>query len=564
MKKNVLLVLPVILTALISPAFAAERIVYPQAVVGPLGNQTFEIELFLGNRNDEDEWTGIIRLLQNSDLGGFGPVTFIDENGSEATVSNGERSISIPARGSRYFRIRSEILQIGVLAIETEESALDDLVSSFYYKLLDQTGVVLDVIGIEGLREAATGFRVMMTATGTSNVGIAMVAENALEQEVSEPVQEVPVTLIALLVDGTEATGTVTLGGENPGQRALFPFQVISGLPQGVRVAQLKVRSNEKLYVTTLALVAPPESIADQYGAAPALIDVDSPVTNLSVDTLDRQAVVDFFQTIYRASDGVEGGFTGDIGACDAGNTSAAFKNAILRRINYFRAMAGVSANVVLDDQLNLKSRKAALIMIAQGQLSHFPPSTWPCYTEEGREGAEKSNLHLAFGKPLGADIIDRYIMDSGDSNYAVGHRRWILYTRQRTMGTGSAEDSSSRSNALYVLGQRGSVLARNHSWPPSGYVPYQVVFPRWSFSSPDADFSQATVSMSQSGNPLSVSVLQIRDGYGDNTIVWEPSGIPSTAPLADTAYVITISNVLVSGVPTEFQYTVTMIDPDK
>jgi hypothetical protein len=174
------------------------------------------------------------------------------------------------------------------LIIETENSAMDDLVPSFYYRLLDQAGIVLDVIGIEGLREAATGFRVMMTSIGGSHVGIAMVAENGLVQGASEPMPEVTVTLIAVLVDGTEVSGAVTLGGDNPGQRALFPTQVISGLPPGVRVAQLKIRCDQKIYVTTLALVAPPESLADQYGASPALKDIDVPFTGLAVDTQSR------------------------------------------------------------------------------------------------------------------------------------------------------------------------------------------------------------------------------------------------------------------------------------
>jgi hypothetical protein len=258
----------------------------------------------------------------------------------------------------------------------------------------------------------------------------------------------------------------------------------------------------------------------------------------------------------------VDAGFTGDIGACDEGNTTAAFKNAILRRVNYFRAMAGLPGDITLDEQHNLKSRKAALIMIAQGQLSHFPPTSWPCYTAEGREGAEKSNLHLATGSTLGADIIDGYIRDAGQFNTAVGHRRWILYTLQRVMGTGSAEGPSSRANALFVLGQFGTGPVRNHSWPPAGFVPYQVVFPRWSFSAPGADFSQATVSMSQNGNSITVSILPVEVGFGDNTIVWEPSGIPTTAPPSDTSYTVTIDNVLVSGSPTQFQYTVTIIDP--
>jgi hypothetical protein len=51
--------------------------------------------------------------------------------------------------------------------------------------------------------------------------------------------------------------------------------------------------------------------------------------------------------------------------------------------------------------------------------------------------------------------------------------------------------------------------------------------------------------------------------GYGDNTIVWLPQGIPTSAPLCDVNYTVTVSNVVVSGKPQLFTYGVTIIDPD-
>ena len=541
----------------------SERVVYPQAVVGPAGAESFDIEVFLGNRNDDEAWTGVIRLLRSEDLTGFAPVTFIDEDGNQTTVSNGEHSVSIPAGRSRYFRVKSSTFQVGVMVIEAQNSAIDDLVPSFFYKLLDQGGTVIDVIGIEAVREAATGFRVMITDTGTSSVGVAMVSQNGVEQGSSpSAVEKVDVTFTAMFVDGSVMSGTVSLGGSEPGHKALFPFQVIQNFPSGVQVAQLKIRSSEKIYVTTLALVIPAESEDFQFGAAPALVDIDVPATGLSVDTQNRQAVVDFFQVVHRASDNVDARFSGDVGTCDPGNTSAVFKQAILRRINWYRAMAGLPGDVTLDDVLNQKCQAAALIMAAQESLSHTPPSSWACYSADGAEAAGKANLHLAT-TTLGADIVDGYIQDAGVFNASVGHRRWILYTRQRVIGSGSVQGTF-RANAIWVIGQFGNGPNLNHSWPPAGYVPYQVVYPRWSFSSPNADFSQATVTMTQGGNPIALTVNPNQLNIGDNSVVWEPAGIPSTAPSADTSYEVTVSNVLVGGSPMEFMYTVTIIDPDK
>jgi hypothetical protein len=553
------------LICLISPAIAeTERAVYPQAVIGPAGDDSFDIELFLGNRNNDEPWSGVIRLLKSDDLTGFASVTFIDEDGKQTTVNNGQRSVTIPAGRSLYYRMKSSTFQVGVMVIESETSSIDDLVPSFFYKLINKAGQVIDIVGITAVHESSTGFRVMMTDTGTSNVGVAMVSSDGISDG-SGPtaLDEIEVTFTAFLSDGSEVSGTVKLGGSEAGHKALFPFQVIPNLPTGITIAQLKIRSTANIYVTTLAIVTPGESQDIQFAAVPALIDIDVPASGLSVDTQDRADVVRFWSVVYRASENVEMNFTGNVSTCDPGTTSPLFKLAVLRRINWFRAMAGLPGDIVLDDELNQKCQAAALIMAAQGALSHFPPSNWSCYTPAGDEAAGAANLHLTTSPNLSASLVDGYIEDPGQFNDVVGHRRWLLFTRQRVMGTGSVSGTNS-ANAIWVIGQFGTGPSRNHSWPPAGYVPYQVVYPRWSFSSPNADFSQATVTMTRGGSPISLSLNPVEVGFGDNTIIWEPSGIPSTAPSSDTSYEVTISNVLVGGSPMQFKYTVILIDPDK
>jgi type II secretory pathway pseudopilin PulG len=66
-------------------------------------------------------------------------------------------------------------------------------------------------------------------------------------------------------------------------------------------------------------------------------------------------------------------------------------------------------------------------------------------------------------------------------------------------------------------------------AWPPPGYVPFQVVFPRWSFSHPSADFSQASVTMTQDQQNIALSLETVMNGYGENTIVWVPNGMSTS-----------------------------------
>ena len=284
------------------------------------------------------------------------------------------------------------------------------------------------------------------------------------------------------------------------------------------------------------------------------------------VDTQNRQQVVNFYLNDYLASEGVSSGWTGNVGSCMSGTTSSAFKEAMLRRLNYFRAMAGVPALDGFWADYNNKAQAAALMMSAEDRLSHSPGTDWACYTESGSQGAGSSNLYLGV---YGPSAISGYIQDPGSSNYVAGHRRWILYPQSKYLGTGDIPPSPgySPANALWVFdtanmwGPRPDTREVYVAWPPPGYVPYQVIYARWSFAYDEADFTNATVVMSKNGAPLALTVNPVVNGYGENTLVWEPVD-SFGAPTADVVYQVTVNNVVINGSPQSFSYTVTMINP--
>ncbi len=292
--------------------------------------------------------------------------------------------------------------------------------------------------------------------------------------------------------------------------------------------------------------------------AAPAL---RPPLQGLGpVDRTDRQAVVAFYNTVYLPALALADDWTGSVASCVAGTTSAAYADATLNMVNYFRAMTGLPASVTHEAVKDGKSQLAALMMTANNSLSHSPPSSWTCYTAGGAEAAGNSNLALGVA---GASAVTLYMADPGTGNVAVGHRRWILYPPQLEMGTGSTFNA----NALWVIGVWGARPAAPDvvAWPPSGFVPYQLVYPRWSFSvntSASVSFSSATVSMSLGGTPIALSVLASANGYGDNTLAWEPAGLSFTGGTPDQTVSVQVANVTLGGVPTTYSYTVTVVDP--
>ena len=296
------------------------------------------------------------------------------------------------------------------------------------------------------------------------------------------------------------------------------------------------------------------------------------PTGPFTVNIASREGVRNFFTTVYAASVNYSLGWSGDLNSCNAGTTDAGFRDLVLLRINYFRAMAGIPAGIVLNDVFNGKDQQAALMMSANNALNHFPPSSWICYTSEGAEAAGKSNIALGFAGP---DAIDGYLEDFGANNAVVGHRRWILYPQTQTMGTGDVDDSPSGSAANGVWVQDGNYGATRPPtrdgfvcWPPPGFVPYQLIYARWSFSYPDADFTSATVTMSTNGVNIPVTLEQVANGYGENTLVWYPSGLDLSGPVSwprpdtDTVYDVVVANWKRSGLPISLLYKVTVFDP--
>ena len=275
-----------------------------------------------------------------------------------------------------------------------------------------------------------------------------------------------------------------------------------------------------------------------------------------------RSSVVDFFDNVYVPAFSVPIGWTGDPGTCDAGTTSQAYIDASFDLINYFRAMVEL-APVVNDVSKNAASQEAALMMSVNNNLSHTPPTSWQCYTADGATAANSSNIALGAAGPR---AITLYIKDPGASNAAIGHRRWILHPPRATFGIGSVGSGTKDANTLWVFaGTTTRPPTDIVAWPPRGFVPYQVVYPRWSFSlnsAPGADYSSASVHMTENGAPISLNIIssdEIR--YGDNTLVWEPSGLSFSAGQADRVFDIEVSNVSNAG-QEAFSYQVTVIDP--
>ena len=296
----------------------------------------------------------------------------------------------------------------------------------------------------------------------------------------------------------------------------------------------------------------------------------------LSVNTASREEVRQFYRAVYSASEGIPMEWTGSYATGNPGDTSSLFKEAVRLRINFFRALVGVPADIGFLTSYNAAAQQAALMMSANNALSHSPPPSWIFYTAAGANAAQNSNLAIG---DAGPDAITGYMADFGANNAAVGHRRWLIFPQTLNMGTGDVPGDASRSpaNAVWVIdttpgGQanapRPATRTTQLPYPPAGFVPYPLVWPRWSFTHPGADFSAATVTVTRDGTPVATTLEPLAANIGEPTLVWSlagtnpVSGDAHAPPAADTPYLVNIANVRVGGTTRNFTYTVTVFDP--
>ncbi len=300
------------------------------------------------------------------------------------------------------------------------------------------------------------------------------------------------------------------------------------------------------------------------------------------IDTSNRDVVLSAYNTEYNAAV-ADAAWTGNRATCSAGTTSDAFRNDVIERVNFFRAMAGVPSGVTEDPALSAAAQQMALMIGVtndtnsangwQNTLTHNPQprassgssSGHDCFTTSGQTAAGKSNLYLG---RYGVDAIDGYMFDPGAGNAAVGHRNWILHPTLQEIGTGDLPGPGWRANALYVITddtfntqptlreQDGFV-----AWPPRGYVPGEIVYPRWSFGLRGADLTGASVTVSRGGQPLSTSIehSSASNGAPFSILVWNVDGV-DLSPAVDTTYTVSIANVSSGGANRSYSYDVTII----
>lgn len=308
-----------------------------------------------------------------------------------------------------------------------------------------------------------------------------------------------------------------------------------------------------------------------------------APLTDLTVDTSQRNDVISFYQNVYKASQNYASAiqWSGHVEGCQEGSLTTTFTDLMRRRINYFRALAGVPASIVMNDNSTvvtsgdsygapastLKSaaaQKAALMLTRNNFLTHNPPTTATCFSSEAGNGCFFGNVAIGL---YGPPALDAYMREDF-FNQQAGHRRWILFTSATNFATGDipASGNYAAANNLYIS-QRSEELAETSpvfiAWPPAGFCPWKHSTEYFSLSYPMGDFSNATISVSRNGVTQTIDSINRSQGYGNSGIVWRvPSVYTDHDQNDDVTYDVTVANIGGGG-PTSHSYSIHFMNAD-
>lgn len=267
-----------------------------------------------------------------------------------------------------------------------------------------------------------------------------------------------------------------------------------------------------------------------------------------------------------------------NVAGCQPGELSDDSHDRALAELNFIRVLVGLPP----VDQMTTGSeavQEASLMFAANVDTDHYPPADWHCYTAAGAEAAAISNLAVtaqtAPFEPVPERFMDLWADDEGVTG--LGHRRWLVDPFLEEVAFGLASGVPAVSTWGYAAGSALQVINPDDA-DISGLPLDFVAYPRGEFPTSllSDDWYLSFAVLASTGSRFDNGASQV--DYGSSTVVLEDSsgdpvavadvawdyqlqGLPNQlvwrAPdLVDgERYFVTISHVVVNGVPKTFEY---------
>lgn len=265
-----------------------------------------------------------------------------------------------------------------------------------------------------------------------------------------------------------------------------------------------------------------------------------------------------------------------DINACRYGLVTEKVKQDVLGEVNYVRYLHGLDP-VIYNPKNDQLMAQTALTMAAQNTLSHFIDSSWRCYTDSAKMGAQQANLSLiSIPSPAYTDpktSISLFIREVGSSS--IGHRRWLLnpFMQETSVGMASGVNNMGLSVTGIALNiVNPTTIFQSKTNTQAGMISYPFGdYPRKYFQKGDRlSFSVFYDPTNYSKNidvRYDKAVVTVKDSLGrilpiaNISIDYNGSGIPNNYSflLPDFVYgeryTVNVDNVLVQKELKNYQY---------
>lgn len=148
-----------------------------------------------------------------------------------------------------------------------------------------------------------------------------------------------------------------------------------------------------------------------------------------------------------------------------AGHLSDESLHNALNLLNFIRYVAGVPADVTLNEDYIDLTQTVALVNCVNNALSHSPakPNGFPDdLYEKAKAGCDKSNSAWNYGN-MAQSLLNGWLYDGDDQNISsMGHRRWVLNPSMTQTGFGAVGAYS----AMYAMDRQGSSITDYVAWP--------------------------------------------------------------------------------------------------
>lgn len=285
-----------------------------------------------------------------------------------------------------------------------------------------------------------------------------------------------------------------------------------------------------------------------------------------SMAQCNRANIVNDYLTNYEPNDFSvnEINWTGNVNNCTTGNYNYNINTKMLNRIKFLRRICALNDDVVFVESLNAKCREAILMFEKNENISHClgtngaPCNTWSCNSADAILAAQRSNI--SYGDWDYFDPFELYILEEGSFNDAVPHMKWLLYSKAKTFGNAIGPNM----NVIYIYDNFGNPSMNQKDYiafPPEGFVPAPIIKNKWFFAVPNANFSNATVTITnENGNNIPLTIATRNSTFGDRAITWIVDNI-DTNNIYDVSYTVTVSNIT-NAPSSTYSYTIIVTQP--